>query len=62
VEARAVDGTIEAVSVPGARAFTLGLQWHPEYIVRSDAPSRAVFDAFAAAVRDHAAGQRADAA
>jgi putative glutamine amidotransferase len=62
VEARAVDGTVEAVSAPGARAFALGLQWHPEYIIRSDGPSRAVFDAFAAAVRGHAAGQKAAAA
>ncbi|WP_062111717.1 gamma-glutamyl-gamma-aminobutyrate hydrolase family protein [Aureimonas sp. AU40] len=47
VEARAEDGTIEAVSVPGAASFALGVQWHPEYWAMSDAPSRAIFEAFA---------------
>lgn len=54
VEAHAQDGTVEAVSVRGARAFALGVQWHPEYLVASDAPSRAVLEAFAAACRTHA--------
>ncbi|MBJ3776025.1 gamma-glutamyl-gamma-aminobutyrate hydrolase family protein [Acuticoccus mangrovi] len=57
VEARAPDGTIEAVSVRGA-GFALGVQWHPEYFVASDGPSAAVFDAFADAVRAHARGAR----
>jgi putative glutamine amidotransferase len=30
VSARAPDGVIEAIEVPG-RAFCLGVQWHPEY-------------------------------
>ena len=51
VEALAADGTIEAVSVDHARAFALGVQWHPEHWVCSDGPSRAIFDAFAAACR-----------
>lgn len=51
VEARAADGTIEAVSVREAPGFTLGVQWHPEYWARTDAPSRAIFEAFAAACR-----------
>lgn len=54
VEAVAQDGTVEAVSV-GGHPFALGVQWHPEYWVRSDAPSRALFDAFADAARAHAA-------
>jgi putative glutamine amidotransferase len=54
VEARADDGTVEAVTVDGARTFALGVQWHPEYFVRTDAPSRALFDAFADAARGHA--------
>lgn len=58
VEARARDGTIEAVRVEGADAFALGVQWHPEHFVRTDPPSRALFDAFAAAVRATAARQR----
>lgn len=62
VEARAPDGTVEAVSVEGARAFALGVQWHPEYWVRSDGPSRAVLEAFAAAARAHESPARRRAA
>lgn len=51
VEATAPDGTIEAVSVAGAPTFALGVQWHPEYWVRTDPPSAKLFAAFAAAVR-----------
>ncbi|MBO0663054.1 gamma-glutamyl-gamma-aminobutyrate hydrolase family protein [Jiella sp. MQZ9-1] len=51
VEARAPDGTIEAVSVKGAQSFALGLQWHPEYWAESDAPSAAIFRAFGDACR-----------
>lgn len=58
VEATAEDGTIEAVSVADARAFALGVQWHPEYWAASDAPSRKLFEAFGAAVRDFAGGLR----
>ena len=54
IEASAPDGTIEAVSVADASAFAMGFQWHPEYWARSDRPSRAVFEAFGAAVRDRA--------
>ena len=62
VEARAPDGTIEAVSLPGARAWTVGVQWHPEYWARAraarrDAPSWALFEAFGRAVRAHRAGR-----
>ncbi|MCB1492755.1 MAG: gamma-glutamyl-gamma-aminobutyrate hydrolase family protein, partial [Rhodobiaceae bacterium] len=31
IEATAEDGTVEAVSVDCARAFAIGVQWHPEY-------------------------------
>ncbi len=51
VEAEAEDGTIEAVSVAGARAFALGVQWHPEWRVLEDPVSRRLFSAFARAVR-----------
>ena len=62
VEARAPDGTVEAISVPGSD-FALGVQWHPEQLVMVDAHSRAIFAAFAEAVRAHAnAGRRARAA
>ena len=55
VEARAEDGTIEAVSVRDADAFALGVQWHPEYWATSDAASRRLFEAFGEAIRAHAA-------
>jgi putative glutamine amidotransferase len=56
VEAIADDGTVEAVSVIGARAFAVGVQWHPEYWVKSDSPSRKIFEAFGDAARAHALG------
>ncbi|MCG5480631.1 gamma-glutamyl-gamma-aminobutyrate hydrolase family protein [Sinorhizobium alkalisoli] len=53
VEAVADDGTIEAVSVIGAKAFAVGVQWHPEYWVRTDAASASLFRAFGEAVRTY---------
>ncbi|MGO4831622.1 gamma-glutamyl-gamma-aminobutyrate hydrolase family protein [Rhizobiaceae sp. 2RAB30] len=55
IEAVAEDGTVEAVSVRDARAFAVGVQWHPEYWVKSDDASARVFKAFGEAVRLHAA-------
>ena len=49
VEARAPDGLIEAVSLPGAKAFLLGVQWHPEWD-RRDPVSRVIFGSFAHAL------------
>jgi putative glutamine amidotransferase len=57
VEALAPDGTIEAVSVRNAPAFALGVQWHPEYWVTTDVPSRALFAAFGDAVRKRMASR-----
>jgi len=64
VEAIAPDGTIEAVAVRGARAFSLGVQWHPEYRPLDDAFSTRLFAAFGTAARARAAsrGQPADTA
>jgi putative glutamine amidotransferase len=50
VEARAPDGLIEAVSLPSARGFVLGVQWHPEWHTAVDPVSRALFSAFGLAV------------
>ena len=47
-EAHAPDGQIEAVSMPGAAGFLLGVQWHPEWALAEDALSRALFQAFGA--------------
>ena len=51
VEATAPDGQIEAVSMPQAPAFLLGVQWHPEWRWAEDAVSRALFAAFGQAMR-----------
>lgn len=50
VEARAPDGLIEAVRLPGAR-FVVGVQWHPEWDARTNPASRALFTAFGEALR-----------
>jgi len=54
-EARAPDGTIEAVRVRDAAGFAFGVQWHPEYWASTDVPSGAIFRAFGEAARDRAA-------
>jgi putative glutamine amidotransferase len=59
VEATAPDGLVEAVRVVDAKAFAIGVQWHPEHPVALDWPlSRAMFEAFGAAARARAAGRR----
>ncbi len=50
VEAQAPDGQIEAVSHPGARAFLLGVQWHPEWAFARDSLSLAIFKGFGASL------------
>ncbi|MBB6483779.1 gamma-glutamyl-gamma-aminobutyrate hydrolase family protein [Rhizobium lusitanum] len=57
VEALAEDGTIEAVSVIGAKAFAVGVQWHPEYWAETDSPSLKLFTAFGDAVHDYTASK-----
>jgi len=51
VEATAPDSQIEAVSMPGAPGFLLGVQWHPEWRWAEDPLSRALFAAFGDALR-----------
>ena len=50
-DAAAPDGQIEAVSMPGAKGFLLGVQWHPEWRWAENDISRAIFAAFGAALR-----------
>ncbi len=38
-----------------AKGFAIGVQWHPEYWAETDAPSRALFEAFGDAVRTYVA-------
>jgi putative glutamine amidotransferase len=53
-DAIATDGTIEAVSMPQAKGFMLGVQWHPEWRWAEDEVSTAIFSAFGEALREHA--------
>jgi len=54
VESTAPDGQIEALSVPEATGFCLGVQWHPEWKVRENPLSMALFAAFGDAARERA--------
>lgn len=49
-DALAPDGQIEAVSLPQAPGFVLGVQWHPEWRWRDDRLSAAIFAAFGSVV------------
>jgi putative glutamine amidotransferase len=51
VEARAPDGTIEAVAMPSAPGWLLGVQWHPEWGFAENPHSVAIFAAFGDACR-----------
>jgi putative glutamine amidotransferase len=51
-DAVAPDGIVEAVSMPDAKGFLLGLQWHPEWRWRENPVSRAIFSAFGRALRE----------
>jgi len=59
IEGRAPDGTIEAVQVRNARAFALGVQWHPEYRAVENPVSLALFRTFGDAARAYAQAKRA---
>lgn len=61
-EAIAPDGLIEAISVKDARAFALGVQWHPEWKHGGDALSTAIFRAFGDACRDRMRSRGGDGA
>ena len=54
IEGLAPDGTVEAVSVKNAKAFAIGVQWHPEYNVTGDDFSGRLFAAFGEAAKGRA--------
>lgn len=58
VEARAEDGLIEAFVVGHAPGFNLSVQWHPEWQVRDNPDSMALFRAFGEACRAYRDSQR----
>ncbi|XRQ10540.1 gamma-glutamyl-gamma-aminobutyrate hydrolase family protein [Actinomadura welshii] len=45
VTARAADGTIEAMELPGAAGWFLGVQWHPEDTAAADPAQQELFTA-----------------
>jgi putative glutamine amidotransferase len=49
--AHAPDGVVEAFEVEGARAFSLAVQWHPEWRCWESAFYSAIFAAFGQACR-----------
>ncbi|MGB0853795.1 MAG: gamma-glutamyl-gamma-aminobutyrate hydrolase family protein [Pikeienuella sp.] len=51
VDGVAEDGTIEAITMPNAPGFVLGVQWHAEYDPQTDDVNNAVFRAFGEAAR-----------
>jgi len=55
IEARAPDGLIEALSVNGAKGFTLAVQWHPEWQFDLNPLYRSIWSAFGQACADYAA-------
>ena len=52
------DGLVEVVHMPGRKAFTLGVQWHPEWRASENPNSIRMFKAFGQACRDWAAANR----
>jgi putative glutamine amidotransferase len=58
VEARAPDGTIEAVAMPSAPGWVLGVQWHPEWAYALNPHSIAIFAAFGDACRHYKTSNR----
>jgi putative glutamine amidotransferase len=57
-DAVAPDGTVEAVSMPAAKGFVLGLQWHPEWRWSENPVSREIFGAYGEAVSNYARARR----
>ena len=59
VEALAPDGLVEAFSAPGASAFTLAVQWHPEWRPAENGFSMVLWRAFGAACQQRQQGRNA---
>ncbi|WP_328483640.1 aldehyde dehydrogenase family protein [Streptomyces sp. NBC_00377] len=52
VSARAADGTVEGLELPGAPGWFTAVQWHPEDTAHEDRAQQGLFDALVAAARD----------
>jgi putative glutamine amidotransferase len=53
----AEDGLVEAFTVTGAPGFNISVQWHPEWQVRANPISLAMYGAFGEACRDYRLSQ-----
>ncbi|MCQ9180392.1 gamma-glutamyl-gamma-aminobutyrate hydrolase family protein [Streptomyces sp. IBSBF 2953] len=51
VTARAADGTVEGLELPGARGWFTAVQWHPEDTATDDPVQQALFEALVEASR-----------
>jgi putative glutamine amidotransferase len=51
-DAVAPDGTVEAISMPDAKGYLLGVQWHPEWRWSEDEVSTAIFESFGDALEE----------
>ena len=54
VDATSPDGVIEAVRLPTARSFTVGVQWHAEWDFEDHTLSRRLYETFGDAARTRA--------
>ncbi|CNE94046.1 glutamine amidotransferase [Mycobacterium tuberculosis] len=52
ITARASDGTVEAMELPGAAGWFLGVQWHPEDTASDDPAQQSLFTALVRASAD----------
>ncbi|NGO68153.1 gamma-glutamyl-gamma-aminobutyrate hydrolase family protein [Streptomyces boncukensis] len=57
VTARAADGTVEGLEIPGARGWFTAVQWHPEDTAHEDPAQQGLFDAFVHAARGGSCGR-----
>ena len=57
-EARSPDGIVEAIRAPEVSAFTVAVQWHPEWRATETPSSKAIFAAFGDACRERARARR----
>ncbi|MER6125202.1 gamma-glutamyl-gamma-aminobutyrate hydrolase family protein [Streptomyces sp. NPDC001795] len=61
VTARAADGTVEGLELPGAAGWFTGVQWHPEDTAHQDPAQQGLFDALVRAAQNRRDGQVRDA-
>ncbi|MGW5473160.1 gamma-glutamyl-gamma-aminobutyrate hydrolase family protein [Streptomyces chartreusis] len=52
VTARAADGTVEGLELPGAQGWFTAVQWHPEDTADRDPAQQSLFDALVGAARE----------